>query len=184
MGLWPVARGSITLGGRELAGRPAHLIAREGIAFVPEDREVFVGLTVEENLRLAQRGGSNGKAAIEKVYRLFPDLRAARGRSAGAMSGGQQQMLAIGRALITHNRIVLVDEPTKGLAPVIVKQLAGIFRTLREEGETILLVEQNLEFARSVGDRFFILDEGRVVHGGQMDEIDRDPGLLRRYIGV
>jgi branched-chain amino acid transport system ATP-binding protein len=184
MGLWPVASGSITLGGRELAGRPPHLIARQGLAFVPEDREVFVGLTVEENLRLAQRTGSEGKAAIEKVYRLFPDLYAARGRSAGAMSGGQQQMLAIGRALINHNRIVLVDEPTKGLAPVIVKHLAGIFRTLREEGETILLVEQNLEFARSAGDRFFIIDEGRIVHSGRMDEIDRDPALLRRYIGV
>ena len=115
---------------------------------------------------------------------LFPDLRTAKDRSAGAMSGGQQQMLAIGRALINRNRIVLVDEPTKGLAPVIVKHLAEIFRMLREEGETILLVEQNLEFARSVGNRFFIVDEGRIVHGGRMEEIDRDAGLLRRYIGV
>jgi branched-chain amino acid transport system ATP-binding protein len=184
MGIWPIARGTIALGTKQIGGMAPHLIARQGIAFVPEDREVFVGLTVEENLRLAQRGGANGTAAIERVYGLFPDLRAARGRSAGAMSGGQQQMLAIGRALINRNRVVLVDEPTKGLAPVIVKHLAEIFQSLREEGETILLVEQNLEFARSVGDRFFILDEGRIVHGGRMDEIDRDPTLLRRYIGV
>lgn len=184
MGLWPVARGSIRLRGTELVGTPAHRIAREGVAFVPEDREVFVGLTVEENLRLALRGGSNGRDSIEKVYGLFPDLRTARDRSAGAMSGGQQQMLAIGRALINTNRILLVDEPTKGLAPVIVKLLADVFRGLRDAGETILLVEQNLEFSRGVADRFFILDEGRIVHGGRMDEIDRDPALLRRYIGV
>jgi branched-chain amino acid transport system ATP-binding protein len=154
------------------------------VAFVPEDREIFVGLTVEENLRLAHHGGANRQAAIDKVYGLFPDLRTARDRSAGAMSGGQQQMLAIGRALVNRNRVVLVDEPTKGLAPVIVKHLAGIFKMLGAEGETVLLVEQNLEFARQVGDRFFILDEGRIVHGGRMDEIDRDPALLRRYIGV
>ncbi|HEX8918801.1 MAG TPA: ATP-binding cassette domain-containing protein, partial [Chloroflexota bacterium] len=184
LGLWPVARGSITLAGRPLSGRPAHLIAREGVGFVPEDREVFIGLSVEENLKLAQRGGSDGKAAIDKVYGLFPDLRTARNRSAGAMSGGQQQMLAIGRALINRNRILLIDEPTKGLAPVIIKHLTEIFRSLREEGETILLVEQNLEFSRAVGDRFFIIDEGRIVHGGRMADLDRDDELLRRYIGV
>lgn len=182
LGLWPIAHGSITLGGERLNGRPAHAVARQSVGFVPEDREIFVGLTVEENLKLAQRGG--GGAAIDKVYGLFPDLRLAKDRSAGAMSGGQQQMLAIGRALINRNRVLLVDEPTKGLAPVIVKHLAGIFERLRAEGETILLVEQNIEFARQVGDRFFILDEGRVVHGGRMDEIDRDRALLRRYIGV
>lgn len=184
LGLWPIAHGSITLGNERLDRKPPHLVARQGVGFVPEDREIFVGLTVEENLRLAHRGGTDRKAAIEKVYELFPDLRVARDRSAGAMSGGQQQMLAIGRALINRNRVLLVDEPTKGLAPVIVKQLAGIFEALRVEGETVLLVEQNLEFARQVGDRFFILDEGRIVHGGRMDEIDRDPALLRRYIGV
>jgi branched-chain amino acid transport system ATP-binding protein len=100
------------------------------------------------------------------------------------MSGGQQQMLAIARALVNRNRAVLVDEPTKGLAPIIVKHLQAIFQSLREEGETILLVEQNLEFARAVGDRYFILDEGRIVHGGPMEELGRQPELLRRYIGV
>src|ERR1019366_5121356 len=157
----------------EIASRPAHLVSREGIGFVPEDREVFAALTVEENLRLARRrswkafgtgptptssNGSDPKSqpdGIEEVYRLFPDLRAARKRSAGAMSGGQQQMLAIGRALVNRNQILLVDEPTKGLAPVIVQQLAEIFKSLKDQGETILLVEQNLEFAQSVGDRYF-----------------------------
>jgi branched-chain amino acid transport system ATP-binding protein len=185
MGLWPAQKGSIMFDGCELAGQPVHVIARQGIGFVPEDREVFAALTVEENLRLAQRRGStDGKAAIEHVYDLFPDLRQARDRSAGAMSGGQQQMLAIGRALINRNRVILVDEPTKGLAPVIVQQLATIFRSLREQGETMLLIEQNLEFARAVGDRYFIIDEGRIVRGGEMGQIDAEPELLRRYIGV
>jgi branched-chain amino acid transport system ATP-binding protein len=185
MGILPVQNGSISLGGRELRGRPSHHVARQGIGFVPEDREVFVTLSVEENLKLAQRrGASGGAAAIERAYNLFPDLRQARARSAGAMSGGQQQMLAIARALVNRNRAVLVDEPTKGLAPIIVKHLQAIFQSLREEGETILLVEQNLEFARAVGDRYFILDEGRIVHGGPMEELGRQPELLRRYIGV
>ncbi len=185
MGLWPVRQGSISLAGRELAGERAHVIARQGVGFVPEDREVFAALTVEENLRLVQRRGSaDGRAAIEHVYDLFPDLRQARNRSAGAMSGGQQQMLAIGRALMDRNRVILVDEPTKGLAPVIVQQLVEIFRSLREQGETMLLVEQNLEFARAVGDRYFILDEGRIVHGGDMEQLEDRPDLLRRYIGV
>jgi branched-chain amino acid transport system ATP-binding protein len=100
------------------------------------------------------------------------------------MSGGQQQMLAIARAMVNHNRVILIDEPTKGLAPVIIKQLQQIFSSLREEGETILLVEQNLEFAQAVGDRFFVLDEGTIVYSGEMGELMRDPVVLRRYIGV
>ncbi|HEY8686354.1 MAG TPA: ABC transporter ATP-binding protein [Chloroflexota bacterium] len=185
MGNLPAAQGSITLDGRELRGKPAYYAARQGVGFVPEDREVFVSLSVEENLKLAQRGdASRGAAGIEQAYTLFPDLRQARSRSAGAMSGGQQQMLAIARAMMNRNRVVLVDEPTKGLAPVVVKQLAAIFESLRDEGETILLVEQNLEFAARVGHRFYVLDEGRIVHGGRMDELTSDPELLRRYIGV
>jgi branched-chain amino acid transport system ATP-binding protein len=201
LGLWQAESGSIMLDGKELTSRPAHKIAREGIGFVPEDREVFSALTVEENLRLAQRKrtGSSEKADKSRVdapgkgsplspadqtFAMFPDLRAARNRSAGALSGGQQQMLAIGRALVNSNRILLVDEPTKGLAPVIVQQLAQTFRSLREQGQTVLLVEQNLEFARAVGDRYFIVDEGRIVHGGAMPELGNQPELLRRYIGV
>jgi branched-chain amino acid transport system ATP-binding protein len=185
MGNLPAAQGSITLDGRELRSKPAYYAARQGVSFVPEDREVFVSLSVEENLKLAQRGeASRGVAGIEQAYALFPDLREARSRSAGAMSGGQQQMLAIARAMMNRNRVMLVDEPTKGLAPVVVKQLAAIFESLRDEGETILLVEQNLEFAARVGHRFYVLDEGRIVHGGRMDELTSDPELLRRYIGV
>jgi len=185
MGILPPARGSITLGEVKLDGKPPYFVARQGIGFVPEDRDVFVSLTVEENLKLAQRAGvSRGAAGIEHVYSLFSDLRVARGRSAGAMSGGQQQMLAIARAMVNRNRVILIDEPTKGLAPVIVQELQSIFRSLRDEGETILLVEQNLEFAQAVGHRFFVLDEGRIVHGGPMDELARDSELLRRYIGV
>ncbi|MGI8968978.1 MAG: ABC transporter ATP-binding protein [Chloroflexota bacterium] len=185
MGILPARQGSIQLDGAELRGQPSHAVARRGIGFVPEDREVFVSLTVEENLTLAQRrGASGGPEAIKHAYTLFPDLGTARGRSAGAMSGGQQQMLAIARALVNDNRVLLVDEPTKGLAPIIVTQLQTIFRSLRERGETILLVEQNLEFARAVGDRVYILDEGRIVYGGTMDDLQREPETLRRYIGV
>ena len=183
MGLLPAQTGSITLAEQELRGRPPYVIARRGVAFVPEDREVFVTLTVEENLHLARRRGSEG-AAIAKVYALFPDLQEARHRAAGALSGGQQQMLAIGRALVNPNRILLVDEPTKGLAPVIVKDLRAIFTALRKRGATILLVEQNLDFARAVGDQYYILDEGRVVHGGPMEELAARPEILRRYVGV
>jgi branched-chain amino acid transport system ATP-binding protein len=185
MGTLPATSGSIRLDGREIRGKPAHFAARQGIALVPEDREVFISLTVEENLRLAQRAKtSRGQAGIHQAYTLFPDLQQARARSAGAISGGQQQMLAIARAMINHNRVLLIDEPTKGLAPVIVKQLQEIFRSLQEEGGTILLVEQNLEFAQTVGNRFFVLDEGRIVHGGVMDDLTRDSDLLRRYIGI
>ncbi len=185
MGIVGAARGSIMIGTEELRGRPAHLVARHGIGFVPEDREVFASLSVEENLKLAQRRGSrDGEAGVERALGLFPDLRPARRRSAGALSGGQQQMLAIARALINPTRVLLVDEPTKGLAPIIVQQLASLFQRLRDAGETILLVEQNLQFARLVGDRFFILDEGRIVHGGAMSDLDHRPELLQRYIGV
>ena len=183
MGVLPAQSGSITLEGQELRGRPSHLIARRGVAFVPEDREVFVALTVEENLKLAQR--RNGDvAAIDHVYQLFPDLYRARHRSAGAMSGGQQQMLAIGRALVQTNRIMLVDEPTKGLAPIIVQELQATFSSLRARGETILLVEQNLEFAQAVGDLYFILDEGQIVQGGSMAELSGQSAILQRYLGV
>jgi branched-chain amino acid transport system ATP-binding protein len=185
MGILQPLRGSITLAGREIGGNPSHIVARHGIAFVPEDREVFVSLTVEENLKLAQRSGASlGAGGIEQAYALFPDLQAARARSAGALSGGQQQMLAIARALVNRNHLLLIDEPTKGLAPVIVQQLQSIFRSLHDEGETIVLVEQNLQFARAVGDRFYIVDDGRVVHGGPMEELDADPELLRQFVGV
>ncbi|GAC1396699.1 MAG: ABC transporter ATP-binding protein [Chloroflexota bacterium] len=185
LGILPPARGSIALRGEELAGKPSHLIARHGIAFVPEDREVFTTLTVAENLRLAQRrDASRGSEGIDQAYRLFPALHDARDRSAGALSGGQQQMLAIVRAMVNRNRVVLVDEPTKGLAPIIVQQLQEIFQALRDDGETILLVEQNLAFAKAVGHRFFILDDGKIVHGGQMDELRDGNDLVRRYIGV
>jgi len=183
MGVLPAQSGSITLGHEELRGQPAHRIARRDIAFVPEDREVFVSLTVEENLKLAQRRG-DPPGAIEGIFQLFPDLQRARRRSAGAMSGGQQQMLAIGRALVRRNTLLLVDEPTKGLAPIIVQELKATFSALRERGETILLVEQNLEFARAVGDFFYILDEGRIVHGGAMSELGARPEVLQRYLGV
>ena len=184
MGLWPVQSGEIMLDGQSIANGPPHQVAKQGIGFVPEDREVFASLTVSENLKLARRGNDFEYKALERIYGMFPDLRAAAGRSAGALSGGQQQMLAIGRALVNDNRVILIDEPTKGLAPVIVQRLKEIFGELKASGETILLVEQNLDFARAVGGRFFILDEGRIVCGGAMAELNGNSEVLQRYVGV
>ena len=182
LGLWSARSGSITFAGASLTKLPAHRVVRLGLGFVPEDREVFGSLTVQENLELAQRG--RDKTSLNRVYELFPDLAVARKRSARGLSGGQQQMLAIGRVLVNRNRILLIDEPTKGLAPVIVQQLADVLRALQREGQTTLLVEQNLEFARAVGDRFFILDDGKIVHSGSMETITHDADLLQRYVGV
>jgi len=182
LGLWQARSGSILLGSRSLIGMPAHAVVRCGLGFVPEDREVFGSLTVEENLLLAVRGG--GKGRLDRVYELFPDLRAARSRSARALSGGQQQMLAIGRALVNPNRVLLIDEPTKGLAPVIVQELARTLRELQSEGQTTLLVEQNLSFAQSAGDRYFIVDSGRVVHGGGVSDLATHSEIVQRYVGV
>jgi branched-chain amino acid transport system ATP-binding protein len=183
IGVLVARRGSIRLDGQELRGKPAHWVARQGLGFVPEDREVFATLSVEENLKLALRQqGQEAKNAIEYVYTLFPDLYDARHRSAGTLSGGQQQMLAIGRALVNRNRVILVDEPTKGLAPIIIDRLQDIIRKLR--GQTILLVEQNLTFAQAVGDRFFLLNDGRIVRGGSIHELVMEPEILRHHLGV
>jgi len=179
MGLVP-RRGRVLLGGEDITRLPTHSIVRLGIGYVPEDRDVFAGLTVEENLRLAER---NGGQRYELVYELFPELRARGRQRAGTLSGGQQQMVAIARALLNDNRLLLIDEPTKGLAPLIVSAVAEVLDRASELA-TILLVEQNLGVVQRLARDAIVLDQGQVVHTGPAKEFLGDPARLRRFLGV
>jgi branched-chain amino acid transport system ATP-binding protein len=173
-------RGRVTLSGNDLVRERTDRIVRRGVGYVPEDRDVFTTLTVEENLRLAER---NGSARYDLVFDLFPELRKRSAQRAGTLSGGQQQMLAIGRALLNENRLLLIDEPTKGLAPLLVTEVA---KALEKAAEitTVLLVEQNLGVVRRIADQVVVLDVGRVVHTGSAKAFLDDPQLIHRYLGV
>jgi branched-chain amino acid transport system ATP-binding protein len=179
LGLVP-AEGQATLGGVDVIGEPTHRIVRRGVGYVPEDRDVFSGLTVAENLELAVR---NGSARYDFVYELFPELRTRASQAAGTLSGGQQQMLAIARALLNENQILLVDEPTKGLAPLLVAEVAAALERVCEES-TVLLVEQNLAVVRRVAEHVVVLDTGRVVHTGPAQELLDDRALVHSLLGV
>lgn len=180
MGLLP-ATGSIRVDGEEVVGTPTHLIAQRGIGYVPEDREVFSALTVAENLRLAERPGVEHR--YDLVYELFPDLASRPNQPAGTLSGGQQQMLAIARALLNPNRLLLIDEPTKGLAPIVVESVVEAL--VKATADTaVLLVEQNLWVAAELASRAVVIDEGKTVYAGDMDTLAGDPQLAGRYLGV
>jgi branched-chain amino acid transport system ATP-binding protein len=179
LGLVP-SRGAITLDGAPIAGVPTHRIVRRGVGYVPEDRDVFASLTVDENLRLAER---DGEPRYDLVYDLFPELRTRGKQLAGTLSGGQQQMLAIGRALLNGNRVLLVDEPSKGLAPLLVTEVARVLERVSEL-TTVLLVEQNLAVVRSLAGDAIVLDTGRVVHTGRADKLLEDTALLHRLLAV
>jgi branched-chain amino acid transport system ATP-binding protein len=172
-------RGSVRLDGEPIEREPTYRIVRRGVGYVPEDRDVFAGLTVEENLRLAIR---NGGARYDLVYELFPELRQRGRQRAGTLSGGQQQMLAIARALLTPSRLLLIDEPTKGLAPALVSQAAEVLAEIAKS-ETALLVEQNLQVVRHLARAIVVLDQGRVVHVGTAADLD-DKVLVHRLLGV
>lgn len=184
MGQLPARAGQILFGGLNLAGRPAYERARLGIGFVPQGREIFPRLSVEENLRIglpAARG--RGRGVPERIYELFPVLREMRHRRGGDLSGGQQQQLAIGRALVLRPRLLILDEPTEGIQPNIVADIGAIIRRLnREEGLTVILVEQKLAFARSTASDFHILERGRVVAGGAI--ADLTDALVQAYLSV
>ena len=173
-------RGSVKVAGAELSSLPTHAIVRRGIGYVPEDRDVFAGLSVDENLRLAERNGSPRYAL---VYELFPELRERGGQKAGTLSGGQQQMVAIARALLNDNPILLVDEPTKGLAPLLVTDVAAALERAAELA-TVLLVEQNLAVVARVAKQVVVVDGGRVVHTGPADELLGDPDRVKALLGV
>jgi branched-chain amino acid transport system ATP-binding protein len=173
-------RGTVTLDGEDLTKLRTHQIVRRGIGYVPEDREIFAGLSVSDNLRLAER---NGRARYELVYELFPELRERARQRAGTLSGGQQQMVAIARALLNENRVLLIDEPTKGLAPLLVTQVADVLERVSELS-TILLVEQNLGVVERIARDVVVLDQGRIVHTGPARELLADPARVRRFLGV
>jgi branched-chain amino acid transport system ATP-binding protein len=166
--------------GQEITRVPTHRIVRSGVGYVPENREVFAGLTVEENLRLAER---SAEPRYELVFELFPELRQRSNQAAGTLSGGQQQMLTIARALLNENRLLLVDEPTTGLAPALVADVAAALERIGELA-TVLLVEQNLAVVKRVAREAVVLDTGRVVHGGPAAALLADRELVRHYLGV
>jgi branched-chain amino acid transport system ATP-binding protein len=173
-------RGSIVLDGDDITATQTHRIVRRGVGYVPEDRDVFAGLTVEENLRLAER---DAEPRYELVYDLFPELKERAAQPAGTLSGGQQQMVAIARALLNRNRVLLVDEPTKGLAPLLVTRVAEVLARVSEL-TTVLLVEQNLGVVQRVARDAVVLDTGRVVHIGPAQELLDDKPMVHRMLGV
>ena len=184
MGIVGHRTGSIRFEGHETIGLQSDKIARAGIAFCPEERGIFASLTVEENLLLPPVVKPGG-LSLEQIFALFPNLKERLGSSQGTkLSGGEQQMLAIGRILRTGARLLLLDEPTEGLAPVIIQQIGKTIRALKEQGFTILLVEQNFRFASTVADRYFVMEHGRLVEGFANPELDAKAGTLQEYLGV
>jgi branched-chain amino acid transport system ATP-binding protein len=183
MGLVRPRSGSIVLNGEEVAGQAAHTIARCGMQLVPEDRRIFGSLNVEENLLLAGFSAPNAWP-LERIYNIFPRLKERRSSRGTDLSGGEQQMLAIARALVRDPKLILLDEPFEGLAPVIVQDLMKVCHKLVDAGQTIILVEQNLAAALALAQRAYIINNGHIVHQGPAGEIKANPDILRRHLGV
>ncbi len=183
MGLVRPRSGHVTFDGRDVAGRPAHAIAQAGMQLVPEERRIFGSLDVEENIVLASLTASNAWP-LERIYQIFPRLAERRKSRGTDLSGGEQQMLAIARALVRDPKIILLDEPFEGLAPVIVRDLMQACRQLVKEGQTIVLVEQNLAATLALANRAYIINNGHIVHEGPAAEIKADPQVLQRHLGV
>ncbi|MBN8979280.1 MAG: ABC transporter ATP-binding protein [Rhizobiales bacterium] len=183
MGVVKPRAGSITLDGEQIAGKPSYTIAQRGMQLVHEERRVFGSLNVEENLVLAGLTAKS-KWSLDRIYAMFPRLKERRGSRGTDLSGGEQQMLAIARALIRDPKIVLLDEPFEGLAPVIVRDLVNACRELAAAGQTILLVEQNLAATLALSDRVYIVNNGHIVHEGPAKELKAQPEILQRYLGV
>jgi len=184
MGLTPPRSGQVVYQGQSLQGLAPHVIAKRGIGYVPEDQGVFAALTVEENLKLAMRtkdAATEDRLALS--LDLFPDLKIAWKRKGGHLSGGQKQMLSIARAFLNDNRLLLIDEPSKGLAPIVVEKVMGAIQELKKR-TTIVLVEQNFIMASGVGDDVFILDDGRTVYAGSMHDVRGDDALKKKFLGI
>jgi branched-chain amino acid transport system ATP-binding protein len=183
LGLMRPRSGSITLEGTDITGRPAYRIARLGVGYVPEGRRMFKDLTTLENLQLAENGRS-GEWTIARVLEHLPKLHELRARKSGRLSGGEQEMLSIGRALVSNPILLLVDEPSQGLAPLIVEEVYRILETMKARGVSILLVEQNALLALKIADRAYVMDEGRIVYEGNADQLRGDRDRIRTLMGL
>ena len=184
MGLWQASRGGLVFDGQDITHSPTPEIACAGIAYVPENMGIFSDLTVRENLILAARAGEPDSRRLEWIFGFFPALKKFWNQAAGTLSGGQKQMLAIARAIVEPRQLLLVDEPTKGLAPAIIQSLITAFRELKAMETSILLVEQNFNFVRSLGDTVAVMDDGRIVHAGSMAELANDRDLQQSLLGL
>ena len=184
VGVLQPSAGRIVLDGEDVTDSPDYEKARSGVRYVPEDRQVFPDLTVEENLRVGAIDGDGGIFSIEEVYERFPRLRERRGQPASHLSGGEQQMLVIARALLGPTKLLLLDEPSEGLAPQIVRDVLDIVASIAERGVTILLVEQNVRAAMAVADRHYVINKGELVFEGTTEELDADEKVKQRHLGV
>jgi branched-chain amino acid transport system ATP-binding protein len=180
-GFTPPRQGRVVLEGEPVEAWPAHRIARRGLALVPQGRRIFAPLTVRENLTLGARAG---EWTLERVYALFPRLGERALQSGGTLSGGEQQMLAIGRALMTNGRMLVLDEPSEGLAPIVVREIGRVVSALKDERLSILLVEQNYHLALRVADRVYVMSKGQIVWAGTPAGLEADEDVKRRYLGV
>jgi branched-chain amino acid transport system ATP-binding protein len=185
MGLTPPRSGRVEFMGKEISGRPPFEIARLGIGYIPDDRRIFAELTVEENLEIVRRvTRREGRWTIERVHQLFPVLAELRLKLGSGLSGGEQKMLAIGRALMGNPSLLILDEPSEGLSPLMVATLIKAIRQIQEEGVTLLIADQNVKFARRVAGRGYIMEEGHIRYSGSLEELWAHEEVLRRYLAV
>jgi branched-chain amino acid transport system ATP-binding protein len=185
MGLTPARNGSIRFLDREIRGQPPYAVARLGMAYVPDDHRIFPSLTADENLELARRlSRRSGPWTRERVVGVLPKLAEVAASQGSNLSGGERKMLAIGRALMANPALILLDEPSEGLAPLVLAHIVEVLALMKREGVTILLADQNLRFCRKVCDRGYILEKGRIEHAGTMEEIGRDERIVRKYLAV
>jgi len=181
VGFTPPRAGRIVLDGEGIHGWPPHRIARRGVALVPQGRRIFAPLSVKENLLVGARADG---FTVDRIYALFPRLAERQAQLGGTLSGGEQQMLALARALLTNGRMLLLDEPSEGLAPIVVREIGRILATLKGERLSILLVEQNYHLALRVADRVYVMSKGQIVYEGTPGDLERDEAVKRRYLGI
>jgi branched-chain amino acid transport system ATP-binding protein len=188
MGLWQASQGRITFGGEDITALNTPAIAQKNIAYVPENMGIFSDLTVKENMLLAARSAQNAaqmdEARLQWIFKLFPAVEKFWNHPAGKLSGGQKQMLAVSRAIVEPRDLLIIDEPSKGLAPAIIQNMIDAFQQLKASGVTILLVEQNIHFAQQLGDTVAVMDNGRVVHAGRMQALAEDTALQQSLLGL
>ena len=185
MGLTPPRTGSVEFMGSPIAGKPSFEIARLGIGYVPDDRRIFVDLTVEENLDIVRRvTRREGHWTLERVFELFPALAELRRKSGSGLSGGEQKMLAIGRALMGNPTLLILDEPSEGLSPLMVKTLMAAIHRIRDDGVTLLIADQNVKFARRVADRGYIMEKGTIRFSGPLEELWANEEIVRAYLAL